>query len=468
MVDYKIDTVYHKQPNYAIYLRKSRADIEAEKVEQYDTLSRHYSILMDLAVKGNYNVTDIYREIVSGDTIKARPEMQKLLNAVKEGKYAGVLVTEISRLGRGNSADQGIISETFQHSGTKIITPRKIYDTLQDSDQDFFDFELFMARQEYKYIKRRLVAGRTQSARSGQYIASFAPYGFDKVTIDKKKTLVPNENIKYVKMLFQYFNEGHGYGECFKYMHSIGAVPMRSSSWNRHSVYYILNNYAYIGRHLWKGELIDGIWDAVISEEDFYKRKGKSVPRTKAKAVTRNKYAGLLFCEKCGKVLTLNNGWYYHKNARFPRCYMPSITTRKLDEAVIHALKNAVADFDIHNKKISEEVIDYEPIVADLNRQLTAIYDRYEKGIYDDAEFMDRRKKLKEQLATIDKQKQEQQNKKTDFTDISISIHTLLNFIGNPSVPPNKTNMFLKGFVKKIVYNREDGNSEPSIKIEFM
>ena len=64
---------------YAMYLRKSRADIEAEANGEGETLARHENILLDLARKNKIKIGKIYKEIVSGETIEARPEMQKLL-----------------------------------------------------------------------------------------------------------------------------------------------------------------------------------------------------------------------------------------------------------------------------------------------------------------------------------------------------------------------------------------------------
>ena len=40
--------------------------------------------------------------------------MQALLADVTEGKYAGVLVVEIERLARGDTIDQGIVTQAFR------------------------------------------------------------------------------------------------------------------------------------------------------------------------------------------------------------------------------------------------------------------------------------------------------------------------------------------------------------------
>lgn len=105
---------------YCMYLRKSRADAEAEARGEGETLTRHHNMLMELAKKQNLSVVKIYKEIVSGDSIAARPQMQALLADVTEEKYAGVLVVEVERLARGDTIDQGIVAQAFRESSTKL------------------------------------------------------------------------------------------------------------------------------------------------------------------------------------------------------------------------------------------------------------------------------------------------------------------------------------------------------------
>lgn len=57
---------------YAIYLRKSRADLEAEKLGEDETLARHRKILEELAARKRYYIGEIYMEIESGDRMGYR------------------------------------------------------------------------------------------------------------------------------------------------------------------------------------------------------------------------------------------------------------------------------------------------------------------------------------------------------------------------------------------------------------
>ena len=123
---------------YCIYLRKSRADLDAEQHGEGETLARHEAALMALAHAKGLQITKIYKEVVSGETIASRPAVQQLLSDVESGQWDGVLVMEVERLARGDTIDQGLIAQTFKYSETKIITPVKTYDPNDEFDEEYF------------------------------------------------------------------------------------------------------------------------------------------------------------------------------------------------------------------------------------------------------------------------------------------------------------------------------------------
>ena len=181
---------------YAMYLRKSRADLELEAMGEGETLAKHKAMLYALASRHDIHPDQIviYQEIVSGESLQDRPEALRLLDDVFAGKYAGVLVTEVERLARGNTKDQGEVAEAFQMSNTKIITPAKIYDPNDEFDQEYFEFGLFMSRREYKTIRRRMETGKLQTVLDGNYVLPQKVFGYN---IEKKgknnRYLVINE-----------------------------------------------------------------------------------------------------------------------------------------------------------------------------------------------------------------------------------------------------------------------------------
>lgn len=107
---------------YCAYLRKSRRDMEMEALGQGETLARHERQLTDLADRLGIRVARWYREIVSGDTIAERPQVQQLLADVNAGLWDGVLAVDVDRFGRGDSIDQGIIMQSFLYANVLVIT----------------------------------------------------------------------------------------------------------------------------------------------------------------------------------------------------------------------------------------------------------------------------------------------------------------------------------------------------------
>ena len=187
--------------------------MEAESKGEMETLARHEKALLDLAKRMKLSITQIYKEIVSGETISARPVAQRLLQEVEQAKWSGVVVMEVERLARGDTIDQGIVARAFKMGDAKIITPVKIYDPNNEFDEEYFEFGLFMSRREYKTINRRIQRGRIASAKEGKAIISTPPYGYDKVRIsgDKGYTLAPNQSeMKIVKLIFDLYNQDFG------------------------------------------------------------------------------------------------------------------------------------------------------------------------------------------------------------------------------------------------------------------
>ena len=168
-----------KAEEVLIYLRKSRSDSPDETVEE--VLARHERQLQEYAVR-SYGLPvpeqNIYREVVSGETIEDRPEVQKVLARIENPDIKGVLIIEPQRLSRGDWEDGGRILSSFRYSYTLIITPHKTYDLQDKFDYKFFKMELSQGNDYLEYTKEILNRGRIASVREGNFIGSIAPFGY--------------------------------------------------------------------------------------------------------------------------------------------------------------------------------------------------------------------------------------------------------------------------------------------------
>lgn len=239
----------------AIYLRKSRADLEAEARGEGETLAKHRSTLLKIAKEMNLNVLAVREEIVSGESLVKRPEMLALLEEIEDNKYDVVLCMDMDRLGRGGMKEQGIILETFKRSNTKIMTPRKTYDLNDEWDEEYSEFEAFMARKELKIITRRMQRGRVASVEAGNYLGIHAPFGYDIHRLNKReRTLTINsEEASVVRMIFDWYaNEDMGANAIRSKLNDLGYKSKLGNEWNPYSILDILKNNVYIGKVTWQ------------------------------------------------------------------------------------------------------------------------------------------------------------------------------------------------------------------------
>ncbi len=439
----------------AMYLRKSRADREAEARGEGETLARHEGILTELANKMNLTVGAIYKEIVSGETIAARPKMRQLLIEVMQGRWDSVMVMEIERLARGDTKDQGTVAEAFKFSGTKIITPTKTYDPNNEFDEEYFEFNLFMSRREYKTINRRIQTGRTAAFKDGWYIAGTAPYGYEKVKNkgDKGYTLkIIEEQARIVRMIFQLYTEGDtmadgshqrlGSYQIRDHLNSLHIPSRTGGSWSASSIMDIIQNPTYIGYQRWSWRKVQktmvnggivqtrpknedcpkvrGRFDPIITEEIYNMaqkiRKNKPTVHTGPNSL-QNPLSGLVYCAKCHSLMTrqLSNTKANYAILRCPnnQCDNVSSPLYLIEKKIVDGLTEWVSEYELNwpetpHKDYTETVSILENNIKNLSTslekttlQLSNTFDLLEQGVYDLNTFRERRKVLEEKTSAL-------------------------------------------------------------------
>jgi DNA invertase Pin-like site-specific DNA recombinase len=436
---------------YCLYLRKSRADMEAEQHGEGETLARHEKALLELGKRQKLNITQIYREIVSGETIATRPVMQQLLSDVEQGVWEGVLVMEVERLARGDTIDQGIVAQTFKLTDTKIITPLKTYDPDNEYDEEYFEFGLFMSRREYKTINRRLQRGRVASVKEGKYVGNKTPYGYKrkKLKHDKGYTLEPDtETAPVAKMIFNLYAYGEqqpdgskktmGISRIVRKLNDLKISPMYGKNWTNSTLQGMLRNPVYIGKIRWNarpvnkkmvnGQIVkerprnspenwileDGLHEPLIDlktwnivQQCLKEHSTHTAPKNMPIA---NPLAGLVVCGKCGRRMVRRP----YTNRDYPDTMMCSATScdnissqlSYVEDRVLKSLQDWLNSYKLtykqkntkpHNNLKSTLVIAQNELNK-LEKQRDKIYDFLEKGVYTTDVFLQRSKNINEKI----------------------------------------------------------------------
>ncbi len=485
---------------YCMYLRKSRADMEAEAHGEGETLARHQAMLAELAKRQKLTVVKIYKEIVSGESIAARPQMQALLADITDGKYDGVLVVEIERLARGNTIDQGVVAQAFKESNTKIVTPSKTYDPQNEFDEEYFEFSLFMSRREYKTIRRRMNAGRISSVKEGNYICSRTPYGYRKVSPDHKVhtlEIVPEE-AEVIRMIYDLYLSGKGAKAIAGTLNQMGIKPQKSEYWENPSIKKILANPLYCGKVSWNPRnspaiLCQGLHEAIIPEDVFAaaqeKRKTNPAASIHPNDTLLNYYHNVLYCKNCGHQLKrrfIKGSGQAHLLCVYRQCrgMIVSSTMRSVDEAVMsafryhmHELSGMLENGSQNPPEIKPDM--RKPLIAELERstkQQSKLCDFLEQGIYNADTYITRSKLLTSRIEELKRQIQEidaagSRHKKAPQDAIADLQYVVDNL---EAAEPEEKNRMLKKVCSRIYYSKttrmclNNRNSDLAVEVDFL
>lgn len=370
-----------------IYLRKSRTDNPLESVNE--VLSRHEQMLQDYCIRifgEPISQDNIYREVVSGETIDDRPVMMQLLQKIEEENIDAVVVIEPQRLSRGSFGDIDRIVNTFRYTNTLVITPTKHYDLNNKFDRKYFEQELLRGNDYLEYIKEILSRGRKKSISDGCYISSKSKFGYDKLKLKKGYTLVPNKDADTVRYIFEKFNEGLGTTELAKHLIEIGAKSQTGKPWTPAMVRNILISDIYIGvltygRRETKKTMKDGqiVQSRPWNKEDYIKsiglheklipnevfetaqallksRAGKTIRGDKS---IKNPLAGLVKCRYCGNNMVRRP---YDKRpvpsliCKTINCNCVSSDLNLVEERVIDLLRKELTDYKYYIENYEEEI----------------------------------------------------------------------------------------------------------------
>lgn len=495
-------------PRYAIYLRKSRADRDMEGQSVEEVLARHKKILTDLAARKGLYIEEVYEEVVSGETIRDRPEIQRLISDCYAGKYAGVLVVEITRLSRGNQGDAQTILDCFQYannnSGVLVITPTKTYDIVRSQeDLEYLEFELFMSRREYKMITKRMDRGKKQAIVEGNYMSSYRPYGWEIVKERKTRTLKPHPTeFEIGRMIYEWrVKEKLSPYKIAARLTAMGVPTYTGSAeWSKDTVKDFLRNPVNMGKVRWNdrmqvktmkdGELVtsrprsdqsehymlyDGKQPKMVDEETWKAANADfRDDKTKANLILTNPLAGLLRCANCGKTMAYQS-YKRHKGRVEPRylhqqsqiCKVKSAMYKDVMNAVVHSLRLYIEDFETKVDNLpdtDEEAVTGQIEALQRERKktekiLARIFDDYEAEIYTANEFVERKAKHTATIESIKQQIRVLENsipEKEEYEEKVLKLSDALDALLDPEMSAESKNVFLKQIISRIEYSREN------------
>lgn len=316
-----------KQKKCYIYTRVSTVmQVDGFSLAAQKEKLRKYAEYEDMIIAGEYS-----DEGFSGKNIQGRPEFQRMMSDIQEGKDGidFVLVFKLSRFGR-NAADVLNTVQMMQDYGVNLICVEDGIDSSRDAGKLMISVLSAVAEIERENIRVQTMAGRDQKAREGKWNGGFAPYGYK---LENGELLIAEDEAEVIRVIYdQYIHTSMGATGVAKYMNEHGyhkklrqnnTIPGFSANF----VKKVLDNPVYMGKIAWgrrrtekklgtRNEyhvveqddfpVYEGQHEAIISEEDWNlaqrKRAESAFKREKVKDPEHaHILSGILRCPCCGK-----------------------------------------------------------------------------------------------------------------------------------------------------------------------
>ena len=467
-----------------IYVRVST---EEQAKEGYSIRGQEQK-LKDFARIKDWTIYDVYvDEGISGKNITARPEINRLIDDVKNGNVKNVLVFKIDRLTRSTS-DLIFLVDLFNEYNCAFNSLMESIDTQTASGRMFLKIIGIFAEFERENIAERIILGRERKVNEGYTLCSHtASYGYDRPDGQKIQTIIESE-AQIVREIFDlYANRGISMHQIARRL-NLREVPTKlDNKWTSTGIRNVIKNNNYMGdvRHHYENKerayTVKGQHEQIVSQKIFEKAQHRLLKSTHIKMTKppkeENYFSGFLVCAKCGHKLhphnmykklndgTINfHGNYECSNDVVGECDASSMSAKKFEQAFCEYI-GKIADFDEditiqdyeqeQKKQESQELITrYEEKLSQLEAKGREALDCYVNNIFN----IDDYRRVKRQIdndkqnicSELDRLRLDTEEVTDNKFEIAKNIKENWDRFSN-----SDRRMFLMQFVEKIVVENE-------------
>lgn len=403
----KIDET--KKWRLGIYSRRSFDD--GEKSESYTITNQKSLIVSFLEKMPNVEIIDYYTDDGYTGTNFERPDFKRLMQDIINDKVNGIVVKDLSRLGRNHKEVGKYIEEIFPIYNIRIIAINDNVDSYLDPDSInslIVPVKNLMNENYSRDLSKKVSSAYKTMAKSGQFVAGTTPYGYMLDPNDKHHLIIDESEVETVKLIFKMALEGKGRPTICQYLNDNGILcrkelqrrkkykltlePFKIASeylWSTSTIGRMLVNESYIGnlvqlkttRSSFGGNKVitkneedfiraDNTHEAIITKEDFKKVqeviKVNNKRKDNSQPTNYSIFKGKLKCADCGKAMTKQEDFRGNRNTSNYFCMRYLQVSKSCSP---HKIKTA----DLENM-VLEAIQVQVKLVIELEKSLSKLY----------------------------------------------------------------------------------------------
>ena len=235
----------------AIYCRLSIEDKDKAKNGSSASIQNQKAMLRDYCHERDWEIFDIYVDDGYSGIDRTRPEFNRMLRDCENGKIDIVLCKDQSRFSRDTVVIEQFINDRFLEWGIRFIG---VADNADTDSESYSTMRLFTSAYNEMYVKdisskiRRTLAYKREQ---GQFIGSFAPYGYTIDPKEKHHLVIDEETAPVVRLIFDMYVSGEGYRRIVQRLNSDGIVSPSEYKRQKGSKYVNLNADTSNAKGLW-------------------------------------------------------------------------------------------------------------------------------------------------------------------------------------------------------------------------
>jgi len=383
-----------------------------------------------------------------------RPDFQRMLDDIRSGIINCVIVKDLSRLGRNYIETGKLLERFFPFMGVRFIAINDSYDSETHNSQTdnlIIPFKNLINDAYCADTSRKIRSQFEVKRRKGDFIGSFAAFGYMKDPENKNKLIIDEIAAPIIQDIFKWKIEGMSQQGIANRLNEIGVMsPLEykkfcgsnyttkfqtkyKTKWTSVAVGRILKNDLYIGvltqgltstpnykikQRVRKAQdewiRIENSHEAIVTPEDFalVARLLKKDTRIASGEDTVYLFSGMLICGDCGQSLVRKNvpsgnvKYVYHVCSTHKKgggCKSHLISDKALYDAVFETIKfhisecakisrllEFIEDLPLNRldvQKLQKRIAEKEAAIENLKKRKLKLYEDFSSGAVPQNDF---------------------------------------------------------------------------------